>query len=222
MLSRYLGAGRLRAFIAWTTTTLLSLLGTGCMGADGAFGPDGADGGTAVSITWVYAPQSFSLSDTRIPLLVSRDVYYWTLPGSYRVSYIAWDGSFWTGTYSVTYDPGTPGQPGEKGKLFWQPGRDGAPGADGLDFYYRVGLYSTGPTISFVGAALVDEAGLAEQAAYAKARQDLEAVSESSPIDTTPVRTTVSKGPWTIRSEFRRGDPAAMNQSPAARRNGAH
>lgn len=213
-----LGTHRPPSFFTRIRSALLTLACIGCVGADGAVGPDGADGGTAVSVTWLYAPQSFTLSDTRIPLLVTRDAYYWTYPGTYSVAYIAWDGSFWTGTYSVTYDPGEPGQPGAKGKAFWQRGRDGVPGADGLDLYYRIGLYSTGPTISFVGAFLFDDAVMKEQAAYANARTDSSTIPTLWPIDTTLVRATTRKGPWTIHSEFHRGDPAAAKWSVTNRR----
>ncbi len=187
----------------------------GCMGADGATGPDGEDGGTAVALTWAFTPQSISMSDPNFPRVFTKDTFYWTLAGSYRVSYIAWDGSSWSGNYTVNYDPGTLGEPGEKGGVFWKKGRDGAPGIDGLDYFYRIGLYSTGPTITFVGSSVLLQDSLVEAAVNAEKQAKMTSPQPSASLVDSIVRRTVTSGPWTIHYEFRRLEMGGTKSSPS-------
>lgn len=99
-------------------------------------GKDGKDGSAFVAIDWVYAPLNCYDNNPAIPSTFYRGQYYKTSPGTYNGSYTAWDGSYYSGTYTITINEGEDG-----GFFFWDEG-DG-----GKDKYYTIWLYSFGPDI---------------------------------------------------------------------------
>ena len=117
-----------------------------CKGSDGLDGRDGLDGEAYLAYTWVGAI-SISDSNPSIPYTIINNTYYKSNPGTYALSYISWDYSKWSCTYTISVNEGTPGQSGGEGKAFWKKGTDGADGQDGADVYFKLGLWSTGPVI---------------------------------------------------------------------------
>jgi hypothetical protein len=109
---------------------LISMMGlTGC-------GDDGDDGDSYLELDWVSAPISYWDDNPGIPFGFSRGVYYLTGAGTYNFDYVAWDGSGYIGTYTITVDEG------EDGGVFWF-----ADGDDGDDWYFTMWLLSSGPVI---------------------------------------------------------------------------
>ena len=117
---------------------LISMMGlTGC-------GDDGDDGNSYTAIDWVYAPISYWDDNPGIPYGFNRGEYYLTQAGTYNFEYIAWDGSGYIGTYTITIDEG------EDGNLFFD-------GDDGEDWYFTFWLYSWGPIINTNSLMLEEE-----------------------------------------------------------------
>jgi hypothetical protein len=101
---------------------------TGC-------GPKGADGTSYMALDWVFAP--VSLYFPAMPSSGLAGVYYYHPEGTYYGEYIAWDGTYYSFTYSIEVNEG------EYGVM-------GLPGPDGADRYYTMYLYSTGPELYYV------------------------------------------------------------------------
>ncbi|MDY6792863.1 MAG: hypothetical protein SWH54_16485 [Thermodesulfobacteriota bacterium] len=117
---------------------LISMMGlTGC-------GDDGDDGNSYVAIDWVYAPISYWDDNPGIPSVFYRGEYYLTQAGIYNFDYVAWDGSGYIGTYTITVDEG------EDGSLF-------SDGDDGDDLYFTIWLLSSGPVLNRASLMLGEE-----------------------------------------------------------------
>lgn len=112
---------------------LFILMFFGCAGSDGA---DGQDGQVYIAIGWV-GNISFVFSDPHIPYTIINEQYYLTTPGYYTFAYEAWDGSQWSGNYTLNIEEGEPGESGS----FMQDG------ADGQDICVTLGCWNTGPEI---------------------------------------------------------------------------
>jgi hypothetical protein len=118
---------------------------TGC-GRNGQDGRTGQDGDVFIAYSWVYGPFYLSTNDPGISSYVLNDQYYESVPGTYNYIYQSWNGSQWSGIYTLWANAGSPGTPGEKGGIFSN-GTDGEDGADGLDNYFRLACYSSGATL---------------------------------------------------------------------------
>ena len=112
----------------------------GCSFFFGEDGEDGSPGNAYIAYSWVSVPLYLSTNDPSMPQSIYNGTYYDAVPGTYSITYEAWDGSFWQGTYTIYVNPG---EPGSAGFLF----TDGEDGADGEDIYFELTLYSTGPTL---------------------------------------------------------------------------
>ncbi len=96
-------------------------------------GSDGQPGSTSIAINWLFDPLTYSDSNFNTPDSVINGQYYLSMPGVYSFLYTAWDGSIWSGTYSLI------ALEGEDGDLF-SDGEDGAP------MFYDLYCYSVGPS----------------------------------------------------------------------------
>jgi hypothetical protein len=121
-----------------------AVLTAGC-GRDGSNGKDGQDGKAYISYSWNYNPFYYSTTDPGIIHPVINNNYYATIAGTYYYTYQSWDGSIWTGSYTITINHGGKGTKGEKGGIFWQNGKDGENGPDGADNYFKLYCPSGGP-----------------------------------------------------------------------------
>ena len=101
---------------------------TGC-------GLQGEDGTSYLALDWVYAPQQ--LYFPAMPSLGLAGVHYQHPEGTYYGEYIAWDGSYYSFYYMIEVNEG------EYGAAL-------LPGADGMDRYYTMYLYSWGPQLYYV------------------------------------------------------------------------
>lgn len=88
-------------------------------------------GRSYVAIDWVAAPEAMHFPE--FPQIITAGEYVQHQAGSYYGEYVAWDGSYWTVTYTVEVDEGSPG-------LLLMPG------LDGRDAYWTLWLYSFGPS----------------------------------------------------------------------------
>jgi hypothetical protein len=103
-------------------------LTTGC-------GMQGADGTSYLALDWVYAPQQ--LCFPAMPPLGLAGVHYQHPEGTFYGEYVAWDGSYYRFYYTIEVNEG-----GYGAALL--------PGADGMDRYYTMYLYSWGPELYYV------------------------------------------------------------------------
>ena len=88
----------------------------------------GDPGDPFIAYSWTSGPFTFSTDDPGIPDVIYNGQYYGTYPGTYWFTYQAWDGSVWTGYYTIYRDTG------------------GA-GSDGDDTYFELACYNTGPIL---------------------------------------------------------------------------
>jgi hypothetical protein len=109
-----------------------------------ACGEDGEDGKAYLALDWVAAPNWYNDDNPGTPPSGYRGVDYESEAGTYSISYEAWDGSRWSGTYKITVDKG------EDGQLF-------SDGDDGEDSYFTLCLYSIGPSFYDFGIASEEE-----------------------------------------------------------------
>jgi len=138
---------KLHSILLPVIIAMLIIFTAGC-GQDGLPGADGEDGSAYIAYSWAVGPITFYTEDpafTGLSYIVNGE-YLLTVPGTYYFEYIAWDDSYWVGTYTIYINEGEPGSPGELGTLF-QDGANGADGADGEDIYFELACYSTGPTL---------------------------------------------------------------------------
>ncbi len=117
-------------------------------GKAGLPGADGADGSAYIAYSWAVGPITFYTEDPAFSGLgyITNGNYLLAALGTFYFEYIAWDDSYWVGTYTIYINEGEPGLPGEPSTLF-QNGADGSDGADGEDIYLELACYSTGPTL---------------------------------------------------------------------------
>ena len=88
----------------------------------------GKDGNAYQKYYWTWAPLYFYDTNPSTPAIIYNDTYFFSYPGSYYMEYTAWNGAGWYLYYTISIN---------KGKLF----------ENGKDFWYEIGLYSTGPTL---------------------------------------------------------------------------
>lgn len=112
---------------------LLTLLLSTFMSISGC-GKDGIDGKAYISITWLFDPLYYWDDNPSTPIQVVNGRSYLTSEGRYNFSYTAWDGSVWTGWYSISINRG------ERGGFLKR-------GEDGLDRNFELACYSIGPSI---------------------------------------------------------------------------
>jgi len=129
------------AVLILTCIGLLML--TGC-------GKDGRDGSVFLQLDYAYLPLAYADNNADIPSSFSYNVYYECYAGTYSFHYTAWDGSTWSGTYTLSINYG------QQGRLF-------SDGADGRDTYYTLFLYADGPSFSLQKSRLQNERALAKQ-----------------------------------------------------------
>lgn len=105
-------------------------------------GDDGESGEASIAIDWVGRPNYYDDTNPAIPQVFYPGQYYHAVVGTFTFLYEAWDASVWSGSYTVSLDPG------EDGGFFpWDDGEDGE------DKYFTLWLLSTGPY--FESSALV-------------------------------------------------------------------
>lgn len=105
---------------------LFFLLLSGC-------GSEGKDGNPYLAYTWVFTPYNWNDSNADIPFTVIRDYYYKTHEGTYSFIYSS-NGYTYFGSYRITTNKGSDGSFPLKN------------GEDGSDSYFKLGLWSTGPS----------------------------------------------------------------------------
>jgi hypothetical protein len=98
-------------------------------------GMQGEDGTSYLALDWVYAPQQ--LYFPAMPPLGLAGVHYQHPEGTYYAEYVAWDGSYYSFYYTIEVNEG------EYGAAL-------LPGADGMDRYYTMYLYSWGPELYYL------------------------------------------------------------------------
>ncbi len=118
--------------------TLLLLL-AGCVGHPGQ---DGEDGEAWIAYTWETGPIEFYSNDPGLPPVIVNGQYYHTSPGTYFFNYLDWQGTTWSGEYTIWINHG---QAGEAGGWFRSDGEDGA---DGVDTCFELLCLDTGPQYS--------------------------------------------------------------------------
>lgn len=128
---------------------LIGLVFTVGCGRDGSRGRDGSAGRVYIAYEWLFDPFYYSSNDPGIPNNVINETFYETAPGTYTISYIAWDSSQWQYAYTITANPGSRGQEGEKGSFPFQNGRNGRDGDDGAPKYHKLLCYSIGASFYY-------------------------------------------------------------------------
>lgn len=114
---------------------------TGC-------GKDGDYGQSFIAIDWVYSPQSYWDNNSAVPYVFYAGQYYNSQPGTYDFQYTAWDGSSYSGLYTITVDEG---EDAPLLLLF-------VDGEDGVDKYFTLWLFSFGPSFYQTRSILEKEA----------------------------------------------------------------
>jgi hypothetical protein len=99
-------------------------------------GGDGSDGKAYIAYTWLYGPISFYTEDPAFETetYIYNGEFRETRPGEWYFEYLAWDDSYWYGTYEIYINEG------ESGGLFSE-------GEDGGDLYFQLAAYSIGPSL---------------------------------------------------------------------------
>ena len=118
-----------------TTRLPLVVLGLIALIFAAGCGVKGEDGTSYLALDWVYAPQQ--LYFPAMPPVGLAGVYYHHPEGTYYGEYVAWDGSYYSFYYTIEVNEG-------------EYGLGGYPGADGMDRYYTMYLYSWGPELYYV------------------------------------------------------------------------
>jgi len=113
-------------------------------------GKDGRDGNVFLQLDYAILPLAYADNNSDIPYSFSYNVYYECYAGTYSFHYTAWDGSTWSGTYTLSINYG------QQGTLF-------SDVADGRDTYYTLFLYASGQSFSFQKTLLQNERALAKQ-----------------------------------------------------------
>ncbi|MEP0862444.1 MAG: hypothetical protein HRF52_13490 [Ignavibacterium sp.] len=101
-------------------------------------GKDGNEGRAFVSFDWSSTVVYYDDSNPSIPSTIWRNQNYQSDAGTFYFEYGVDNGSeyrLWTGSYSITKNPG------EKGSLF-------VDGKDGANKYYKIYLGFNGPRVS--------------------------------------------------------------------------
>jgi hypothetical protein len=106
--------------------SLISTLLTGCI--------DGDDGYAYLAFYWIGTPQSYADNNPGVPATIFWLEEYLVNPGTYSFSYVAFEGSAYAGTYTITEEEGEPG-------IF-----PFIPGEDGEDNHFELWLFSSGPS----------------------------------------------------------------------------
>ncbi len=86
------------------------------------------DGNSYQKYYWTYEPLYIYDTNPYTPYTIYNDEYFFVEAGSYYMEYTAWNGIAWYMYYTIKKD---------KGMIF----------DDGDDYYYSIGLYSSGPSI---------------------------------------------------------------------------
>ena len=120
--------GRLLTALAGLLGILLTAGLTGC-------GGDGSDGKGYIAYSWLYGPITFNSNDPAFEeqTYIYNGDFQESRPGVWSFEYIAWDDSYWYGTYEIHINEG------ESGGLFSE-------GEDGEDLYFQLACYSIGPS----------------------------------------------------------------------------
>ncbi len=98
-------------------------------------GAAGETGKAFIALDWVYKPQYFAGDNNALVGSIEKGKFYRTQPGKYYFEYIAFEGSGYYGTYTITV------KKGEGGGFL-------TPGKDGRDSRFTLTLLSTGPTFT--------------------------------------------------------------------------
>ena len=161
-------------------------------------GKDGNSGNAYLSLNWVYAPTYYYDENSDTPSIIYNGEYFKSEPDSYYFRYTAWNGSRWSGYYTLTVNPGGSGS--TKMFIFPEDGRNGA------DKYFDLDLYSSGPTLySSRESASREIARNANQATTSIS--SIEKISDKSTIkhkntNTTKFSETKTIGNMTMRIEY--------------------
>ena len=121
----------MRATACALAATMLLLLGCGS---------DGKPGDVFIAINWIGLPMYYNDTNPSVPQTFYAGTYYPAVEGTFTFVYQAWDGSNWSGSYTISADPG------EDGGFFpWSDGEDGK------DRYFTLWLLSDGPLVESSG-----------------------------------------------------------------------
>jgi len=92
-----------------------------------------------IAIDWKEKPSYYADDNPSIPGQIEKGIFYETTPQLAHFEYGYQDGYGWRGTYQIMS-----GEPGAKGKVFWQKGKDGQ------DNYYTL-------ILSYYGSRFTNE-----------------------------------------------------------------